>query len=148
LTPAIMILGQLSVLVTACASTATAAGVVPMSIQHTGRSKLPLHRRSDTYTETITNNISYGGYFASISVGTPSQIQDVLLDTGSSDTWLLNSDASLCSGSDSTSTSSGTSATTTSDSGPGSGGSGGGFSDKREWKRSSGECISTCKYDS
>ncbi|CAN8098353.1 unnamed protein product [Discula destructiva] len=53
-------------------------------------------RRSDTYTEVLTNNISYGGYFASISVGTPGQTQDVILDTGSSDLWILGSDSAAC----------------------------------------------------
>lgn len=67
-----------------------------MSIQHTGRSKIPIDKRSSTYTQTITNNISYGGYYASVSVGTPGQSQDVVLDTGSSDAWFLSKSSSEC----------------------------------------------------
>ncbi|KAH8657667.1 aspartic peptidase domain-containing protein [Xylariales sp. PMI_506] len=132
--------GQFSALFTMSVSSATAAGVIPISIQHTGRSIMPLQRRGETYTETITNNISYGGYFASISVGTPSQSQDVILDTGSSDTWLLSSSSSLCSTSDAT--------TTTSGSGSGSGSSPGGFPGKRYHKRASSSCVSTYDYSS
>lgn len=94
---------HLSALVAVCATATGAAGssspagVVPMRIAHTGRSKIPIDRRADTFTQTITNNISYGGYYASISVGTPGQSQDVVLDTGSSDTWFLSKDATPCS---------------------------------------------------
>lgn len=79
---------------------ATAApGVVPISISKgTNRRALPIRRRADTYSQTLTNNISYGGYFASVEVGTPGQTQDMVLDTGSSDTWFLGSDSSTCAG--------------------------------------------------
>lgn len=95
--------GHLSALVaawaTATGASAYAPGVVPIRIAHTTRGKAPINKRADTYTQSITNNISYGGYYASVSVGTPGQTQDVVLDTGSSDTWFLNNDASVCSSS-------------------------------------------------
>lgn len=128
---------------------AASAGVVHMGITRTNRAVPPssLRRRADTYTETLGNNISYGGYFASVTVGTPGQTQDVILDTGSSDTWFLNSDASVCQ-------------STTSSSGSGSGGSGGpgmgpgsastsstGSRRKALGRRqtSTSACVSTCK---
>lgn len=125
---------------------AASAGVVHMGITRTNRAVPPssIRRRADTYTETLGNNISYGGYFASVTVGTPGQSQDVILDTGSSDTWFLNSDASVCQ-------------STTSSSGSGSGGGGPGMGPgsaststsrrkalgRRQTTTSS--CISTCK---
>lgn len=90
---------QLSALVglAACATASSVpAGVVPISIKHTGRSKIPIDKRADTYTQVITNNISYGGYYASVSIGTPGQSQDVVLDTGSSDAWFLSKSSAEC----------------------------------------------------
>ncbi|EFX06105.1 aspartic-type endopeptidase [Grosmannia clavigera kw1407] len=56
-------------------------------------------RRSVTNTDqiTISNNVSSGGYFAECEVGTPAQTLTLQLDTGSSDTWLPASNASVCS---------------------------------------------------
>lgn len=154
---------QLLALVAICApATVAAAGVIPMSITRTNRAVAPsVRRRSDTYTETIGNNISYGGYFATVSVGTPGQSQEVILDTGSSDAWFLSTDATLCgtTSSSSSTTSSSSSSTTTSESGSGSGpGSGrGGFgnggrslhssSTYRRRSSSSSACLTTCKSE-
>lgn len=114
---------QLTVLAAAWTTgAAAAAGVIPMSIAHTRNRAISLAERSDTYAETLTNNLSYGGYFASISVGTPGQAQDVILDTGSSDLWVLGSDSSACA--ESTAQTSGA---------------------RRRQSTSTSSCLSTCK---
>lgn len=59
----------------------------------------PLAKRADspsTYLQTLVNNVTGGGYYASISLGTPAQPQILIVDTGSSDTWVVASDADLC----------------------------------------------------
>lgn len=129
--------------VAAASSSSSAAGVVHMGITRTNRAAPPssIRRRADTYTETIGNNISYGGYFASVSVGTPAQTQQVILDTGSSDTWFLDSDASVCQTSSTSSSGSGTSG------GPGMGP---GSASRRKSglgrrQTTTSACVSTCK---
>jgi len=47
-------------------------------------------------TETIANNVSDGSYLATVAVGTPPQTVKLVLDTGSSDTWLVAKSADLC----------------------------------------------------
>jgi hypothetical protein len=47
-------------------------------------------------TETLNNNATGGDYIAQVSVGTPPQQQTLLIDTGSSDVWMLASTADLC----------------------------------------------------
>ncbi|KAM3068448.1 hypothetical protein ACMFMF_009264 [Clarireedia jacksonii] len=49
-----------------------------------------------TIYESLLNNITAGSYIASVTVGTPPQRVDLIVDTGSSDTWLLDSTADLC----------------------------------------------------
>lgn len=46
--------------------------------------------------EVIDINITSGGYFVKATVGTPGQDVHLLLDTGSSDTWVLDSSADIC----------------------------------------------------
>lgn len=143
---------QLAALVGFCAPAIVTAsstpGVVHMGITRTNKAVPPssLRKRADTYTETISNNITYGGYFATVSVGTPAQDQEVILDTGSSDTWFLNSDASVCATSSSSSSGSGT--------GSGPGGTGGpgmgpGSASRRKAlgrrQTTTSSCVSTCK---
>lgn len=129
-----MKVSQLLALVAVSATGITATGVIPVSISHTGRRAIPITKRADTYTETLTNNISYGGYFASISVGTPGQTQDVVLDTGSSDLWLLGSDSSTCSES------------TSSGSNGGNGGNGGSGPGNSRRQTTTSACVSTCEH--
>lgn len=50
-----------------------------------------------TITESLSNNVTGGSYVASVSVGTPPQTQTLIIDTGSSDVWLLSAQANLCS---------------------------------------------------
>jgi hypothetical protein len=49
-----------------------------------------------TIYESLINNITAGGYVVSVTVGTPPQNVDLIVETGSSDTWLLDSTADLC----------------------------------------------------
>ncbi|KAJ0123276.1 acid protease [Diaporthe amygdali] len=49
-----------------------------------------------SFAESLVNNITGGGYYASVSVGTPGQDIDMVLDTGSSDAFIIASDADLC----------------------------------------------------
>jgi len=55
----------------------------------------PIAKRS-TFTETLANNISGGAYYAEVTVGTPGQTVSLVLDTGSSDAWVVSEDADLC----------------------------------------------------
>ncbi|KAL2198543.1 aspartic peptidase domain-containing protein [Corynascus similis CBS 632.67] len=55
----------------------------------------PLTRR-ETFSERLINNIAGGGYYVKVQVGTPPQDLTMLLDTGSSDAWVLSHEADLC----------------------------------------------------
>ncbi|RDL36107.1 Acid protease [Venustampulla echinocandica] len=50
-----------------------------------------------TISSTLFNNITRGSYYVEVEIGTPPQSQTLFVDTGSSDVWLLDSDADLCS---------------------------------------------------
>lgn len=78
----------------ALVATASALRVVPVSFikANSGGS---LQRRA-TISEGLSNNVSEGAYFATVQVGTPAQTLTLVLDTGSSDVWVLASNASLC----------------------------------------------------
>ncbi|KAK4031643.1 aspartic peptidase domain-containing protein [Parachaetomium inaequale] len=56
----------------------------------------PSLARRGTHAEQLINNISGGGYYVSVKVGTPGQKLTMLLDTGSSDAWVLGHEADLC----------------------------------------------------
>ncbi|KAK4196937.1 aspartic peptidase domain-containing protein [Triangularia verruculosa] len=56
-----------------------------------------LRRRASTFEETITNEEARGGYFATCTLGTPGQDLTLQLDTGSSDIWVPDSVAKVCS---------------------------------------------------
>lgn len=73
-------------------------GVLQLDI-HERRSVTPaLARRSQqTVEEVIINEKQRGGYFSTCAVGTPPQDVILLLDTGSSDTWIPASSAEICS---------------------------------------------------
>jgi hypothetical protein len=55
----------------------------------------PLSRR-DFHTGSINNNITGGGYYVDVQVGTPGQPITMVLDTGSSDAWFVSNQADLC----------------------------------------------------
>jgi hypothetical protein len=79
------------------AATAATAQTVELPIQ---KLKLPPEliqiTRRDALTLASLNNITGGGYYSELSVGTPPQRMQVMLDTGSSDTWVVSGDAQLC----------------------------------------------------
>ncbi|KAL1836598.1 hypothetical protein VTJ49DRAFT_4887 [Mycothermus thermophilus] len=57
--------------------------------------RLALARRA-TYAQEIINYIAGGGYYVQVGVGNPPQNLTMLLDTGSSDSWVLGHDADIC----------------------------------------------------
>ncbi|KAI0301043.1 aspartic peptidase domain-containing protein [Multifurca ochricompacta] len=56
----------------------------------------PLSRRAQTTDVGITNQGSDTSYFAQVSVGTPPQAFNLVLDTGSSDLWFATTACSSC----------------------------------------------------
>lgn len=58
-------------------------------------SKRQLQMRA-TVIEELANNFTGQSYMATVTVGTPSQDISLAIDTGSSDTWVLSSEADLC----------------------------------------------------
>ncbi|KAM4065314.1 eukaryotic aspartyl protease [Hirsutella rhossiliensis] len=61
-----------------------------------GPSSSSIARRDGTIDLNALNNITAGGYYAELGIGTPPQRLSFLLDTGSSDTWVNSVDADLC----------------------------------------------------
>ncbi|KAK3902869.1 aspartic peptidase domain-containing protein [Staphylotrichum tortipilum] len=55
-----------------------------------------LGRRATTYPEQLINSVTGAGYYVQVEVGNPPQTQTLLLDTGSSDAWVLGHDADIC----------------------------------------------------
>ncbi|KAK4178884.1 aspartic peptidase domain-containing protein [Triangularia setosa] len=55
-----------------------------------------LGKRAATHSERLINFMAGGGYYARVSLGTPPQVVTMLLDTGSSDAWVLSHKADLC----------------------------------------------------
>jgi elongation factor G len=74
-------------------------GVVQWDIQRTQRREefARLGKRADTFEEVITNEQARGGYFSTCRLGTPGQNLTLQLDTGSSDIWVPDSAAQVCS---------------------------------------------------
>jgi hypothetical protein len=52
-------------------------------------------RRSSFY-QTLDNNKTHGAYYASVQIGTPAQIVNLTLSTGSSDVWVIDASAPVC----------------------------------------------------
>jgi hypothetical protein len=79
-----------------CAVAATSdAKVLRMGVRKDVASLPPLHKRA-SYTQQLNNNLTGGGYYADVSVGTPSQSVSLVIDTGSSDVWVVANNANLC----------------------------------------------------
>ncbi|PNP49811.1 hypothetical protein THARTR1_09579 [Trichoderma harzianum] len=75
------------------------AGIVHVPIEKRYLSSDPapsLLRRDGSISLDALNNITGGGYYTELSIGTPPQKLSFLLDTGSSDTWVNSVDADLC----------------------------------------------------
>ena len=78
------------------------AQVVQWDIAKDARPAAKLRKRQgQTFEQTISNDRLRGGYFASVSMGSPPQELTLQLDTGSSDIWVPSSDAKVCSASSS-----------------------------------------------
>jgi len=52
--------------------------------------------RRETHTGSLANNITGGAYFIDAVIGTPGQHVSMVLDTGSSDAWVVAAKADLC----------------------------------------------------
>jgi len=95
-----MRLGHAAILAVASMAAAKNTFKVPIIRQGPGRGGVS--RRSPhltpraTNTEVLVNNITGGGYYASVEVGTPGQPIEMVLDTGSSDAFIIASNADLC----------------------------------------------------
>lgn len=55
----------------------------------------PLMRRG-AFEQIMLNNLTGGGYYAEVGLGTPRQNVTLVVDTGSSDVWVLDKAADLC----------------------------------------------------
>ncbi|PHH59425.1 hypothetical protein CDD81_3211 [Ophiocordyceps australis] len=49
-----------------------------------------------SFKTDIKNDLTQGGYFATVNIGTPGQELTLQLDTGSSDVWVPSASASIC----------------------------------------------------
>ncbi|KAI8632993.1 acid protease [Xylariaceae sp. FL1651] len=83
-------------LLAAIATSTVAQRVVPLSFSRQGPRQNTVTRRAATYSEELNNNLTGGGYYADVALGTPPQSVTLILDTGSSDVWVLDTDADLC----------------------------------------------------
>lgn len=79
----------------ALAATAS-AGTLAVPFHRRPAPAASVTRRDGTLHLEALNNITGGGYFAELGVGTPPQKLSFLVDTGSSDTWVNSVDADLC----------------------------------------------------
>lgn len=88
----------LGVLLAGAVHASAGNGVVQWDIQRTQRPEefKRLRKRADTFEEVVTNEQARGGYFATCRMGTPGQNLTLQLDTGSSDTWVPDSQATVC----------------------------------------------------
>jgi hypothetical protein len=85
------------VYLSACVSAANVvAYTVTRTLPDNGQPSVRSLLRRATVGETLTNNASLGGYYASVQVGTPAQMLTLLLGTGSSDVWVIDKLASSC----------------------------------------------------
>lgn len=89
-----------SAAVLAAVASTTVADIVKIPVARnsvgSARRRSPKLTKRALLTESLVNNITQGGYYASVSVGTPGQDVTLVLDTGSSDAFVLASDANLC----------------------------------------------------
>lgn len=94
-----MKLSETAALLALATTAAAGAARIPIARNPAGsvRRRNPRLTKRATLTESLVNNVTEGGYFASVSVGTPGQDITLILDTGSSDAWVVAADASLCS---------------------------------------------------
>ena len=89
-----------SAILSVAALSSCALAAVSMNIVKDRDAAPKLRRRNlvsrATITESLANNETGGDYIAVAKVGTPPQTLGFLIDTGSSDVWMLAADADLC----------------------------------------------------
>jgi len=83
------------------ATTASAQRVVSLDIDKpalVSSLQLPdlLRRDLGNYSQVITNNITARTYYAKVTIGTPPQPITLIVDTGSSDTWVIDDEYEAC----------------------------------------------------
>lgn len=90
----------ISLLLPLLLASSSLAGVVTIPIWKEPASARDLTRRNvhsrATVLEQLDNSRQRGSYYANITVGTPPQPISVILDTGSSDLWILAKTADVC----------------------------------------------------
>lgn len=85
-----------SATVLSLASSALAAGTLELALLKQAKPQLQSQfSRQDTFDASLFTDGGFA-YFLNISVGTPGQLQTVMLDTGSSDLFVTSSDAAYC----------------------------------------------------
>ncbi|CAK7273412.1 hypothetical protein SEPCBS119000_005640 [Sporothrix epigloea] len=92
------VITALATCITVAAATVVQIDINRIRPDHPGRLQGKLRDRATTgaYVESLANNVTGGGYYASVEVGTPGQTQVLVVDTGSSDVWVVASNADLC----------------------------------------------------
>ncbi|KAJ6440600.1 endoplasmic reticulum mannosyl-oligosaccharide 1,2-alpha-mannosidase [Purpureocillium lavendulum] len=78
-------------------ATAASAASLSISLKRSAGLDVDSVTKRDVISLTADNNVTGGGYYAEVEVGTPGQKVKVHLDTGSSDTWVNTVDTDLCS---------------------------------------------------
>lgn len=94
----VLIITSLATFTTLAVANAVEIGINRIRPRHPGYLPGKLRNRASTgsYIESLANNVTGGGYYASVGIGTPGQTQVLVVDTGSSDVWVVASDANLC----------------------------------------------------
>lgn len=80
----------------ALAASTASAGTLSVPFVRRADAIPPLARRDGTIDLQALNNVTGGGYYAELGIGTPPQKLVFQLDTGSSDTWTNSVDTDLC----------------------------------------------------
>ncbi|KAK8008835.1 aspartic-type endopeptidase [Apiospora marii] len=88
--------------VLATTAAASAQRVVSLNINKSPVDPQLIRRRRDigSYSQVVTNNMSAYSYYAEVTIGTPPQPITLVLDTGSSDTWVVDKSTDGCEGGD------------------------------------------------
>ncbi|KAL8295459.1 hypothetical protein RB597_008712 [Gaeumannomyces tritici] len=72
------------------------ASVVSMDIVRSNPEEQEGLSKRSTFVESLANNITGGAYYIDVKVGTPGTPARMVLDTGSSDAWIVSHEANLC----------------------------------------------------
>ena len=89
-----------STLLSFAALISSTLSAVTLSIARNPNAQQQISRRylsgRSAITESLGNNVTGGSYIANVTVGTPPQQIQLILDTGSSDVFALDNTADLC----------------------------------------------------